>query len=263
MITRVSAALNMTDLSSVDPAIVLQSVKESPPVIEVTAGNRAGLDGQYIQRISKKTRDVTISFGILIPKTDPFNRAAVLQRVCAWAAAGGDLTVSYRDRQKLRVVCVELPEVAGVDQWTDVYSITFRAYAVPYWQSMDRESANLSATSSGSGTLTVKESGGGKLSFNAYNSSGSTCDTVTVTANGKSIAFSDLGLANGETLVVDYDDRDIQRLRIANSGTYRSVLAKRTAASADDIPLTFGANAFAVSAGKALAWELYTYGRWE
>jgi hypothetical protein len=263
MRTRISIALNGIELHSIDTAIVLQGADEPAASWNITAGNRAGNAGQHVNSVEKRYRDVVVSFAIA-EKRDLIRRSDIIQRVCAWAAAGGDLTVSYRDRQKLRVICQQLPAVKTLTKWAESYSITFRAYDIPFWQSMDRESVTISAGTSGSATLSLKESAGGKLSFEATNGSGSTVDAVSVTANGKSLIFASLGLANGEKLIVDYDEKDIQRIRIKNiSNVYRSALAKRTTASNDDVLLKYGANTISVTSGAALSWNLYTYGRWE
>jgi hypothetical protein len=263
MRTRISVALNGTDLASIDSAIILQGVDESTPNWNISAGSRAGNNGQYVTGLEKRYRDVIVSFAIA-EKRDLVRRSTIIQKICGWAAAGGDLTVNYRDRQKLRVICAQLPAVKTLTKWAEAYSITFRAYAVPFWQSMDPERAAISAGTSGSATLAVRESAGGKLCFEATNSSGSTVNAVSITANGKSIVFASLGLANGEKLIGDYDDNDIQRLRIKNtSNVYRSVLDKRTTASADDVPVKQGANTVSVTSGSALSWNVYTYGRWE
>jgi len=264
MRTRISVALNGIELHSLDGAIVLQGVDEGAPNWNITAGNRGGKDGQRVNSIEKRYRDVTVSFAIA-EKRNLILRADILQRVCAWAAEGGDLTVSYRDRQKLRVVCAALPAVKTLTKWAETYSITFRAYAVPYWQSMDPEVIDIAATASGSGVLTLRETAGGKLCMVALNSSGSQVDTVSLTANGDSFGFTGLALANGERLVIAYDENDIQQIYIINAAqtATRSALAARTAASSDDIRLKHGANTIGVGAGAALAWNLYTYGRWE
>lgn len=263
MRTRISVALNGIELHSIDSAIVLQGVDEGAASWNISAGNRAGNAGQHVNSVEKRYRDVVVSFAIA-EKRDLIRRSDIIQRICAWAAEGGDLTISYRDRQKLRVICAQMPAVKTLTKWAESYSITFRAYDIPFWQNMDRESVTISAGTSGSATLRVKESAGGKLSFEATNGSGSTVDAVSVTANGNSLIFASLGLANGEKLIVDYDEKDIQRLRIKNtSNVYRSVLAKRTVASNDDIPLKYGVNSISVTSGAALSWNLYTYGRWE
>lgn len=262
MRTRISAALNGEELHSLDSAIVMQGVDEGAASWNISTGGRAGNVGQHVNRIEKRYRDVIVNFAIAEMR-DMIRRADILQRVCAWAAGGGDLTISYRDRQKLRVVCASLPAVKSLDQWAETYSITFRAYEVPFWVSMDATTATISAGTSGSASMRLKESAGGKLCFEASNGSGGTVDSVSVGANGKSIIFSGLGLGNGEVLVGDYDGKDIQRLRIRSGGSYRSVLNKRTTGSDDDILLKCGANTISVSSGAALSWNLYTYGRWE
>lgn len=263
MRTRISVALNGIELHSLDGGIVLQGVDEGAASWNISAGNRAGNAGQHVTSVEKRYRDVVVSFAIA-EQRDLIRRSDIIQRVCAWAAAGGDLTVSYRDRQKLRVICAQMPSVKTLTKWAETYSITFRAYDIPFWQSMDPEKATITAGTSGSATLTVKESAGGKLCFKATNNSGSTVNTVTISANGKSMAFYGLGLANGKTLMVDYDEQDIQRLRIMTGSTYNSsAMDKRAVESADDIPLKCGTNTISVTSGAAVSWEVYTYGRWE
>ena len=260
MRTRLSVALNGVELDSIDPAICIQSIDEDAPNMDVSVGNRSGNNGQHLNGVYRKTMDVSIQFSIDAPKRETLRRAAILQQVTAWAASGGNLTINYRDRQKLRGACVGLPRIDGMDRWTSNYEIIFRAFQVPYWVSQDAESATISAGTSGSATLRLRESAGGKLCFEATNSSGSTVNAVTVSANGRTITFSSLGLVNGEKLIGDYDENDIQRLRILNGSTYRSVLDKRT--GADDVMLNCGGNTVSVTSEAALSWNVYTYGRW-
>ena len=262
MRTRISVALNGAELSALDGSIVLQGVDEGAASWNITAGGRSGNSGQRVTGIEKRYRDVVVQFAVA-EKNDLIRRNEVIRRVIAWASGGGVLTVNYRPRQMIRVICQQMPAVKTLTKWAETYSITFRAYEVPYWQSLDAEGANISAGTSGSAVIPVVESAGGKLCFEATNGSGGTVNEVTVSANGRTIAFSSLGLANGEKLIVDYDERDIQRLRVKNGNTYRSALAKRTSASADDILLVNGANTVTVTSDAALSWHVYTYGRWE
>lgn len=261
MITRLSAALNNAELHSIAPEICIQSINENAPSMDVSVGNRSGNIGQHLNGVYRKALDVSIQFSIDSPKREILRRVSILQQVAAWASSGGVLTVNYRDRQQLRVSCVGLFGIDGIDKWTSNYEVVFRALQVPYWVSQDAESTTISAGTSGSVSLRVKETGGGKLCFQATNSSGSTVNTASISANGKTISFSSLGLANGEKLIGDYDENDIQRLRILNGSTYRSVLDKRT--GADDVLLKQGGNTVSVSSGAALSWNVYTYGRWE
>lgn len=262
MRTRISVALNGIELHSIDEAIVLQGVDEGSPSWNINAGNRANTIGQYVNSVEKKYRDVTVTFAIA-EQRDLIRRHEILQQIFAWADKGGDLTVSYRDGQKLRVICTAMPAVKTLTKWAEIYSITFRAYEIPFWQSTDKTSVTIAATSSGNTTMRLRETGGGLLCFEATNSSGSTVNTLAVAANGRNFTFSGLGLANGEKLRGDYDDRGIQRIRIqATGGTWRSAMAARATISNDDILLNPGANTVYVSSGEAVSWQLYTYGRW-
>lgn len=263
MRTRLSAALNGTELHSIAPEIYIQRINEEAPVMEVSAGDRACGEGQHLNSIRRKTADISIQFSIDVPKRETLRRAEILQQVNAWAAAGGDLTVNYRDRQKMRVRCASLPGIDGIDRWTENYEITLRAFEIPYWVSMDKTSVTIAATSSGDTTMRIRETGGGLLCCEATNSSGSTVNTAAIAANGRNFTFSSLGLADGEKLRCDYDENGIQRIRIqASGGTWRSAMAARAAISNDDIILNPGLNTVYVSSGAALAWTVWTFGRW-
>jgi len=263
MRTRLSAALGGIELHSIDPAIYIQRINEGAPGIEVSAGNRSGNSGQHVNGIQRKTMDISIQFSINLPKTEILRRAEILQQVNAWAAAGGNLTVNYRDRQKLRVKCISYPGIDGIDRWTENYEIQFRAFPIPFWQSMDAESVTVAATASQNASISLRETGGGLLCFSAANSSGSTVNTLTIASNNRHFSFTGLGLADGEKLQADYDEDGVQRIRIqASGGTWRSAMAARETNSYDDIILNPGLNTVSLTAGASVAWQIWTYGRW-
>lgn len=263
MRTRLSAALDGIELHGIDPAICIQRIREDAPGIEISTGNRAGGSGQHLNSLKRKTMVVSIQFGIDLPKRETLRRAEILQQVSAWAQAGRNLTVNYRDRQKLRVRCTGLPEINGIDRWTENYEIEFRTMEIPFWQSMDRTSVSISATASGNTEMRIRETGGGLLCCEAVNGSGSTVDTAAIAVNGRNFTFAGLGLANGETLRCDYDEDGIQRIRILGTGgVWRSAMAARHPISHDDLILQPGQNTVYVSSGAALSWTVWTFGRW-
>ena len=57
MRTRISVALNGAELHAIDAAIVLQGVDEGAASWNITAGNRAGNDGQHVNGVEKRYRD--------------------------------------------------------------------------------------------------------------------------------------------------------------------------------------------------------------
>ena len=260
MRTKVSIAINGVELHALDQAIILQGVQEQAPSWNITAADRSTNIGQRVTGFQQRFRDVIVQF--VIDEKDILRREDILQKVAAWGGNGGSLTVNYRPRQQLRVICSAMPAVQGIEKRAGMFQMTFRAYNVPMWEDMDETAVTVSAAASGSASMRIRANGGGKLRAEATNSSGSTCDTVTISGGGRSISFASLELANGEKLIIDYTDDDIQRIRILNGTTYRSALDKRTAASHDDILLQAGANTVTVSSGQALSWKIYTFGRW-
>lgn len=243
-------------MHEVDPRIVIQSIDESTPSWNVTAVSRAGRIGQYYTGTERRYRDIVIKFAIRIIRDLP-GREEVLQKVAAWATGGHTLTVSYREGQRLPVICSALPAVQGIDRWAEAYQLTLRAYGIPDWIAAEAETETASG-SSGTAALEVTANGGGKLELSAVNSSSGNCNVVQVSVGTQVIRFENLGLAAGETLAVSYDDNDVMSAKI---GT-RSVLAKRTTASVDDIWLESGENTITYSSGQALGWIFGCYGRW-
>ena len=132
MLTKVSVGLNGTLLTDIDSSIVLQSVEESAPTWNPTASARAHLLGQHYLTTEKRYKDVTINFALAI-RDDFAHRTAVMDRIAAWAAAGGKLTLNYRNDQELRVKCITLPALTDVLKWANPYKIVFRAYDIPQW----------------------------------------------------------------------------------------------------------------------------------
>lgn len=262
MVTNIQVALNGTMLHTLDPSIIIQGIDEQAPSWTPNAVNSAGLVGQHFTTLEKRYRDVTISFAIKKQATLAARRA-IYEKVCAWAAPGGRLTVNYRPGLELRVVCIAIPALANITQWGNPMTITFRAYNIPQWIDTNVTIADTdTAAMRSSVQLTVAATGGGKLWASVYNSSGDMCNWLQIVTTNGIIAFSDLGLAGGESLHITYSLDDIQAIQIRNGNTYRSAMAKRTTASVDDIWLVKGSNTIHVYAPVPVVYSVSTYGRW-
>lgn len=256
MQTKVMAALNGVTMHEADSRVIIQEIDEQVPSWTPTAASRAGRIGQHYTGKEKRYRDVIVRFKIrTIGDCDA--REKVIQAVAAWAAEGGELTVSYRAGEKLQVVCIATPVATNIQKWDTVYQVTFRAYDIPDWVNETPDRAEVSGKS-GETAIVVSSNGGGKLEAKITNSSGSTCNTLSFTANGQTIAFDSLNLQSGKNLILSYDSRDIQSIRIGSS----SAMAKRTTESADDIWMRRGNNSISFTAGCALKWEFSCRGRW-
>ena len=243
-------ALNGVQLDSVDNRILVQGVEEAEGKDQFSAVSVFGGVGQRVTNEHRDYLDVTVRFAMKIKKSSMQDRSDVFEKVVAWAAAGGWLTVNYKADRRLWVRLFKCPAPGDQWNWTNTYAITFRAYTVPFWQ--QDPPGILKATGSsivrsigvGGNTDTVLD-----LSF--QNTSGSTCASFTIAAGSSTITLQSLGLANNETLIIDHTEDGLLRIRILNGSTYRSALDKRTAASSNDLWVKPGMVTVSITAAQA------------
>lgn len=261
MRTKVQVALNGAQLHEIDESVIVQQVIEQAPTLKratIASGTHVGQLPTTLDRLSL---DVQVVFS-LRGKDDRAKRMQTLQRIAAWATDGGWLTVNYRTGERLRVECDALPNVGDIKKWNGTYTLTFRAYAVPYWQ---QTAANESTASAASGSVTLSRGGNAEapLLFSYKNTGSADVNAVTVTCAGQKIALSGLALKPGETVALEYDDRrNMQSIRIAGGSAARDARPYRSADSSDDIMLRAASNAVGYSASAAGQWTFRTFGRW-
>ena len=144
---------------------------------------------------------------------------------------------------------VVLPDMGDPREWDAEFTITFRAYNVPFWQDGTPTTVTDTLVAGTEKTKTITAPGNTKtqLDISFTNTSGSSMSTFSVTIGGKTMSLTDLALANGETLVITHGDDG--RLRITE-GT-RNAYGKQTAGGLDDLILDPGGNTVKVTAGKA------------
>lgn len=263
MVTKLQASMNGVPLHSLDSSIVIQGIDEQVVNTNPTAVSRAGLNGQRFQTMEKRYRDVVISFAI---REKQFGvRRQIYDKICKWARDGGELQVGYRSSDTvLYVVCTALPALGNVSRWADPMTMTFRAYDIPCW--IDKIGiGNAPSDSSTDTSFNLPNEGSmpTKLEIMFTNNSGSTCNTVTITSGGQKIRLTSLGLANGEKLFINYDSRDIQKIYIRNGSTNRSVMAKRTVDSNDDIWIPPRTTQVRVQSDVVLSLNFFARGRYD
>lgn len=222
-------ALNGVQLDSIDKHILIQGIEEAAGKDQISAVSLFGGSGQRITNQHRDSLDVTVRFSIDIKKTNLQGRNDVFEKVCAWAAGGGWLTINYKAGRRLNVICAQLPAAGDLWNWTNTYSIIFRAYGVPYWQ----QDIQSSIRASGS-TITRQIGVGGSATTVldiSFRCTSGTCSTFRVTAGSSMIELTGLSLSAGQTLTIDHTAGGL--LRIMEGGV--SALGKRTAASSDDL----------------------------
>ena len=269
MILRHRVALDGVQLDEVDSRIIIQGIKTSGAKTSYSALSLAGRDGQRIAQHRRDSLDVVVEFALLIRKTDMAARSQLLEKVNSWAAQalydnqGAWLTTNYKEDRRIRVYLMEAPEEGDLDEWTNVFSMTFRACGQPYWQESKGSSAS---TKTGSTQSLAMEAGGNAKTIanvTLENKSGQRVDTATITIGSCSMSFTGMGMEAWEALEIDHNWEGVLRIRIRNAAgtSRRSILGKRTAASADDFYVMPGNVACSFTAQRACVMTVNIRGR--
>ena len=245
MILSRRAALGGTQLDSLHSSIVIRNVDPGVPHESVNAVNRMGGFGQRMTSHHWETLEVRVTFAIDVPKRNLALRREVFDKVVKWALGCGWLTTNQMSGKRMYADKAILPSGGDMWDWTGDYTITFRAYGVPFWQD------DTATTSTGS-SITVPGELETVCDVEVENTGSSTIDSLTVTVGSSTISFTNLGLAEDEVLKIGHGTDGLLWIRIYESSiNYRNAMDKRTAGSADDLTVKPGTNAITVSAGTA------------
>ena len=248
-------ALDGVELDSIDYRIMIQKIEVADGKENISTVSLFGGSGSRVTNIHRDCLDITVKFTIRLRKTEMAAREEILEKVNAWAFAGGWLTTNYKENRKIKVFRAQAAGAGDPWNWTKEYAIVFRACGVPYFQEKNAETAMFTNVSSKNITFGVNGSEKSVLDVQFKNTSGSTINSFTISTGEASMTFSSLGLANGETLVIDHHDtgkKNILRIRIrSTAGVYRSAMAKRTSGSGNELTISPGTHTVAMTAGGA------------
>lgn len=249
MILSRRVALNGLQLDELYGRIVIRGVETGVPDESIKGVNLMGGAGQRVASQHWETMEVTVRFAIDVPKTDLITRRRIWEDVCSWAMGGegGWLTVNYLLGRRFFVDKAVLSAPGDLREWTDEYTITFRAYHIPFWQ--DEIPAKVTATNSTGGTMTLRVGGmfPTVADVDFTNTSGSTMSTFSITAGGNTISLTGLALADDETLKIHHGTDGI--LRITEGG--RNAYGKQSTGGANDLYVNPGNVTVAVAAQQA------------
>lgn len=248
MICARRVALGGVELDQANSAIVIHSVEPGDGRENFAAVSTGSGAGQRVTSHHRDTMDIIVRFAILIRKNNLAGRASALEDANTWAARAAEgawLTVNYKTNRRAWVKLVQAPGEGSLWDYTKDFQITFRAYDVPYWEEATASgTAELSSGTLKTGTITVGGNAETVADLTLTNESENTVNACTVTVDGHSFNFDSLGLAAGESLVIDHYNGGILRIRILNtSEEYRDAMSKRLASSADDLNCRTGSRA--------------------
>lgn len=250
---RLNAWINDKAIRDIDSRIHVVNITENAPEIELTWGSNPGRHGQRLLGRTRKNLRVSIEFD-LRELYNLADRASIVDAVNAWAA-DGILKVSHRPSQRLRVIRAAPAAFNGARDVTESYTVELEADAYPFWEDELPTRLELSG-STNSGTVIVPGSAQALPEISVTPTSG-TLDALSLTINGKTMVFADLGITTG-TLVIDHDNGGYLRIHVGNT----SKMEKRTAASADDFVIAPGAMAVSYTADTACGVTVSARGRY-
>lgn len=260
--------LNGEQLDDIDKRIIIKGVESGAGKMKFTAQTFGRGIGQRVTSRQRETLDVLVKFSLDIDEDDMAERMELLEEINAWARDGGWLSCEQKPGRRIRVECVQHPGEGDLYEWTTVYTITFRAYAVPYWQ----DDAPRRVTASGSLTFQehIRVDGNTEtvMDFSYKNTSSSVCNEITISTGSVAMQFAGLGIAQNETFEIGHEeDTGLLYIRIrSTAGIYRSAMAMRRSdnqyQSADDLYIQPGKPNVQVLAQRAGDMVISTIGRY-
>lgn len=261
MILSKRVSLGNSQLDELDERIVITGIDEAAGRDTISAAASAAGDGQRITNMRRDTLDVGVRFRLLIQKDDMAAREALLEKVNKWASNGGWLRVNYKPNRRILVTLAQAPGAGDMWQWTNEFTMTFRAFSVPYWE--DDTATRVTSGVALSGGFYIQVPGNTKtvMSVDAENCSSMTIESVSITMGGRTISFRGLRLRGPETLTIDYNQTQklfVPRMRIGST----SVMAARTPESADEFVVTPGNLYISWSAQRAVQVTAICRGRY-
>ena len=253
MISRYEAELNGIALSSLNPNILVLDIKHQsadPQTETYSVGKR---NGSRIYRRYYESCSVTILFEI--HEYNVWERQSICNAVSAWAKNGGKLETSDRKDQFLQCVCTSFPKVESAKRWTNELSITFTAYAFPFWQEKHIASKAFTGTS-GSGTLYIPGNADDAL-VEVDVKANASLSSVSLTVNGRTLSLTGLSLSTNDVIKISYDGNAIQSIKVGTT----SLLDKRS--GVDDLLAKCGEyNSFSMSASASATVTFKVRGQW-
>lgn len=259
MILSRRARFDGVQLDELDESIVIRSIDPGVPKEDTTATDKMGGWGQRVTGSHWKIVEAAVTFAIDIPKTEMNRRRNVFDQAIAWAAnKKAWLEFNTIDDRHLWVDKVVVPGGGDMWNWTSEYTIIFRAYAVPFWESITPTTVAVNSVSSYGIPIDIGGTAPGVLDISFRNVSGATISNIAITAAGKTLTLNGVNLTASETLSITHPHDTGGLLRIYAGG--RNVYGLRT--GADDLVVYPGRVNVVLSASRAGNLTVTNYSRW-
>lgn len=256
MILKRRVALNNVQLDSLHNRIVIRRVDTGVPHESVSAVTRMGGFGSRMTSQHWETLEVSVTYAIDVKKNEFALRRSIVDTVNSWAMQGGWLTTNEQPGKRVYIDKCVIPSSGDLRDWTDEYTIVFRAYNVPFWQAA---TATTVSQTIASGSLAMQVNGNVQsvLDITFKNTSGDAINSISISTMDGGFQLTGLNLANNATLNINHGTDGILRI---TKGSSTSVLDKR--AGSDDLYVRPGTATVYVNAEGSGIWTVSNYGRY-
>lgn len=255
MINRFNAWLNGIALTSLCDELKILDIQYNAPRLQNNAVRMAKGDGARI--IGQYTGNTTVVILFELRLYNTRQRQEVCQEIAAWAKNGGLLQISDRPSQRLNCICEIPPVITSALNWTETLSITFSAYALPFWEECYPVSITLNGPNS-TGSLFVPGNAGNAHVFATVTAKSLLTDVVMI-VDDTEFQLLNFSLPAGEKIEVYYDDNMLLHIEASN----QSIRDKRTSVSSDKLLAKSGKiNTFVFRSNNAATCEYRVRGVW-
>ena len=220
MILSKRAALNGQQLDELHERIVIRSIDAGVPHEEVEAENIMNIFGQRIASQHWESLEVAVTYAIDVPKREMALRRQIFEAVNRWAGQKGWLTVNWMTDRRMWVDKVVYPSAGDMWNWTNEYTIVFRAYGLPFWQAITPSQINIPATAGGTWTIDVQGNVPSPVDVDFRNVSGMNIPYFSIRVGYSLLVFNNLGLGGGETLQITHGTSGLLSAKIGSRSVY-------------------------------------------
>lgn len=255
MILSRRAALNGANLDEVHQKIVIRSIDPGISKQNITAVDRMGGAGQRVTGEHWSTIDAVVTFAINVPKREMELRRQIFDDAIRWALSGKWLTFSNMPDRRLYVDKVVLPSSGDMWNWQAEYTITFRAYNVPFWQQVEPTVVKKANITKGSVEIDVGGTAESVLDITFRNISGKEITNFKVTAGGKTLTLNGVKLGGTETLKITHGTDGLLKITAGSRNVYAIYTGD------DDLTVKPGKRTVTIEATRAGELTVTNYGR--
>lgn len=245
-------------LDEVHERVVILGVDPGTPSETLNTAARMGGSGSRVSAQHWDSLDVTVTFGIDVPKRELETRREIFNNVKKWAlsAKGSHLYTNQMPDKRVYIDKVVFPNGGDMFNWTKSYDIVFRAFSIPFWQDETPGQVMQGLITSGSVNIDVGGDEQTVIDADFKNKSGMTINRFVISAGGNTLTLTNLELGGSETLSINHGADGLLRITAGE----RSVLDRRTGSA--DLYVLPGANTVSIEADRAGELTVRAFGRY-